>query len=247
MLHAEFLAGGCDAELEVGVRNLGGTTGLAPMEGFGGFGISLKTRAASGGATLLHAVPHKGWAKKEEVVSQAHDDHHFGRERPDNEIQGRKRQAEKRDPFHFHRQDQKQEDFEIRSNRCDGEKEGEVQEKIPAADAENQGRGDAQEHAEEVVGIQPKCSPARLQHVPDPPGEKQVENDPKNPGCFRNENPCHEPPDLAAEHGRTIQLQCARIAGLDRHEQEDQRIQGDDIAYEVWNGEAAEGFFKAVE
>lgn len=122
------------------------------MEGFLGFG-RLETRAAVGRLALIHAIPHKSRAKKEEVVSEAHDDHHFGREGPENEIQGRKRQAEKRDPFHFYGQDQKQEDFEIRGDRRNREKEREVQEKIPAADAEDQGRGDAEEHAEEVVGI----------------------------------------------------------------------------------------------
>lgn len=81
MFLAEFLAGGRDAELQIRMGYFGCVADFAAVERFLRFG-GLEARAAVGGAVLIHAVSKKGGTKKEKVVSEAHDDHHFGRERP---------------------------------------------------------------------------------------------------------------------------------------------------------------------
>ena len=94
MVEAEFVPVRSHTKLLIVVRDFSGPTGLAPVEGFRSCGAGFEPGAAVGYAVLIQTVSKKGWTKKEEVVSEAHDDHHFGRERSQNEIQGWNYQAE---------------------------------------------------------------------------------------------------------------------------------------------------------
>jgi hypothetical protein len=67
------------------------------------------------------------------------------------------------------------------------------------------------------------------------------------PSRFRNENPCHQSPDLAAQDGGAVEIQHGRVAWFECDDQENQGVEGDDIADQAGNGETAEGFFEAVE
>ena len=202
---------------------------LAPPAGFGGGQGSLEIRRG----------------KKEDVISQAQNHDYFRRERLKEYHVDRKYEAEERDPLDLHGNDQKEQNFQIRSQRRHREKERKIEKKISLRGPENQRRSDAEGHAEKVIGIQAEGPPAALEQIPEPPGEHQVEDDPKKTLRCREKDPRDQTPDLAMENRGAVQLENLRVFRGEGDQNKNQRIQRDDVTDEARNRKPGQGSFKA--
>jgi hypothetical protein len=72
----KFLAVRRDSEFCLGMGNLGRSAGFAAVEGFRGLG-RLEAGAAIGRLALIHAIAKEGRTEKQQIVTQAHEHHHF--------------------------------------------------------------------------------------------------------------------------------------------------------------------------
>ena len=206
-----------------------------------------KALASLGVSAVLHAALEEGRPKKEEVIPQAHDNHHFYADWSSDQIDRGKKEAEEGNPFHFHRNDEKEHDLEVRCQSRNSQEQREIQKEISAGCAKNEGGGNTEEHAKQVVGVQAEGPPVSLQHVTDPPGKDEVEEDPERAHGVRNKNPAEEPPDLSLEDRSAVEREDIGIFWHQGDENKNEGIQRHDVADESGDGEASEVFFQAVQ